>query len=134
MSKIPPLQRISTEDFPEQAGWIERLAQPINSAFERITAAMNKGLTINDNMAGSIMTVELNGTWPVKIAWTQPQRPISVLVGNVYRSDGASFTLSAATQVQWQFNQSGQLQLDGITGITPTSTTKYKIVLECKAG
>ena len=134
MSKLPPSQKISQEDFPEQSKWIDRLIAPINSFMERLTAVLNKGITVNDNMSGAITTVELNGTWPVKIAWNLSQRPVSVLVGNVYLSSGSTFTLTDAVQVQWQFNQSGQLQIDGVTGITPSSTTKYKVVLECKTG
>lgn len=134
MSKLPPSQKLALEDFPEQAKWIDRLISPVNSFMERMTAVLNKGITINDNMAGSITTVELNGTWPVKVAWTLTQRPATVLVGQVYRTDGSSFTLTSAVQVQWQFNQSGQLQIDGVTGITPSSSAKYKVVLECKAG
>ena len=134
MARIPPLQRFSQEDFPDQNTWIDRLLQPLNAFFERITAVLNKGITVTDNMAGAMVTVELNGTWPVRVAWSLEQRPVSVLVGNVYRSDGASFTLTDAVQVQWQFNQAGQLQIDGVTGITPTSGTKYKVLLECNTG
>ena len=134
MAKLPPSQKLALEDFQEQAKWIDRLISPINAFMERMTAVLNKGITINDNMAGLVTTVELSGTWPVKVAWTLSQRPATVLVGQVYRTDGTSFTLTDAVQVQWQFNQSGQLQLDGVTGITPSSSAKYKVVLECKAG
>jgi len=134
MAKLPPSQKISLEDFPDQTEWIGRLIEPINTFVERLSSVLNKGISINDNMAGAILTVELNGSWPVKVAWNLSQRPLTAIVGNVYLSTGATFVLSAAVQVQWQFNQSGQLQIDGVTGITPTSGAKYKVVLECKAG
>jgi hypothetical protein len=133
MANVPTIRRLLLEDFPDQAEWIAKLISPINTQMEQIVAALNKQLTIEQNMAGSIRTVELDGTFPVKIAWTG-SRPVSVLVGNVYRSDGTSFTLTDAVQVQWQFNQSGQLQIDTVTGITPSTSAKYKLVLECKAG
>lgn len=201
MAKMPPLRRITAEDFKEQASWIEKLIQPINSYFEANSQALNKGLTIGDNFAGAIKTVELNGVFPLAVTWGLALRPVSVLVGNVQRSDGSptytvatvagtltsgsnvitgvsstsgihydhlvagtgiptntrvvsisgtSITLSAnataagsqtlsfsvceAVQVQWSFNQNGQLQIDGVTGITPTQLTKYLVTLECKAG
>jgi len=134
MAKLPPSQKISLEDFPDQTEWIGRLIEPINTFVERLSSVLNKGISINDNMAGAILTVELNGSWPVKVAWNLSQRPLTAIVGNVYLSTGATFTLTTAVQVQWQFNQSGQLQIDGVTGITPTSSAKYKVVLECKAG
>jgi hypothetical protein len=101
---------------------------------ESVRAALVNSLTVNENMAGMIKTVELDGNFPTKVAWTLSSRPMSVLVGNVYKSDGSSFTLSAAVQVQWSFSQTGQLSIDAVTGITPTSATKYKVTLECKAG
>lgn len=131
MAQIPPITRLSSEDFKEQAGWIEKLIQPINQYFERTTSALNRSLTVKDNMAGDQLVVEFNGTFPVRVAWTAKAKPASVFVGNTVRSDGTSFTLTAAVQVQWSFNQAGQLQIDAVVGITPTATTKYKVTLTC---
>lgn len=134
MARIPPLSRLTAEDFKEQNKWIDRLLSPINIFFERMTTALNRGLTIQDNFSGAIKTIEFNGTMPVRVAWDLPVRPMTVIVGNVYRTDGTSFTLTEAIQVQWSFNQAGQLQIDTIVGITPSATEKYKVVLECKTG
>lgn len=130
--KIPKLARLLAEDFADQTGWIEKLIGPLNSYSEFVSSALAKGLTLTDNMAADIKTVEVSGTWPVKVAIGF--RPLTVLVGNCYRTDGASFTASAAIGIQWQYNQSGQLQIDGVFGITPSVSDKYKLVLECKAG
>ena len=132
MSTVPTVRRLLLEDFPDQADWIEKLIQPINAYMEQSASAL-RGLTINENMAGSIKTVELDGTFPVKIAWSGA-RPVSVLVGNTTRSDQTTFTLTDAVQVQWEFDQSGSLSIKAVTGITPSPTAKYKLVLECKAG
>lgn len=101
---------------------------------EQTVAALNKGITLSDNCAATLLTAELDGVFPKTFKWTLSGKPISVIVGNVYRTDGASFTLSAAVQVQWSFNQSGQLSVDGVVGITPSAANKYKLVLECKTG
>ena len=132
MANVPSIRRLLLEDFPDQAEWIEKLLQPINSYMEQSAAAM-KALTVNDNMLGSIKTVELDGTYPVKISWSGA-KPVSVLVGNVTRSDNTSFSLTDAVQVQWEYDQSGSLSILAVTGITPAPATKYKLVLECKAG
>lgn len=132
MAAVPSIRRLLLEDFPDQAEWIEKLLQPVNQYMEQSAAAL-RALTINDNMSGAIKTVELDGTLPVKIAWSGA-KPVSVLVGNVYRSDSATFALTAAVQVQWEYDQSGSLSISAVTGITPSATVKYKLVLECKAG
>ena len=133
MAKIPPIQRLSSEEFKEQAGWIEKLLAPINTYMERTTAALDRALTIGENSSGAVLTVELDGTFPVRIVWPGRGRPNSVLVGNTVRSNGTAFTLAAAVQVQWELNQSGQLQINSVVGITPTAATKYKLTLICHA-
>jgi hypothetical protein len=125
MAKIPPLRRISAEDFKEQSDWIDNLLAPVNDYFERSTSALNRALTINDNFAGEIRTVDVDGRFPIKIAWTLGVRPASVFVGNVYRADGLSMSMPTAVSVQWQFNQAGQLQIDAFPGLLPPSHRFY---------
>lgn len=134
MAAIPPVRRLSTEDFPEQAKWIDKLLGPINAYMEQTTTALNRGLTIGDNFAGQVRTVELNGTFPVKLAWSLSSRPVAVLVGNTVLSSGAALTLTDAVQVQWSYNQSAQLQIDGVVGVTPTAAAKYKLTLVVLTG
>lgn len=134
MAKLPPVQRFSMESFSTQSSWIGALIDPLNLFMEQVVGAFNRNLTIADNFAGTMLTVTLDGTFPYKLAWTLKQKPISVVVGNTTRTDGASFTLTSAVQVQWQYNQDGQFQIDGVVGITPTSTTKYNVLLEIKTG
>lgn len=134
MAQVPSKRRLVVEDFKSQISWIEKLIQPINEYMDSTTAALNKALTIRDNFAGDIQTIELDGTWPVKVACRLPSRPVAVIVGNTVKSSGASLTLSNAVQVQWSFNQSGQLQIDGVVGITPTSAVKYKVTLVILTG
>jgi len=128
MAQVPSKRRLVTEDFKSQIGWIEKLIQPINEYMESTTAALNKALTIKDNFAGDIQVVELDGVWPVKVSW-KIARPAAVLVGNTVKSDSSSLVLTGAVQVQWSFNQSGQLQIDSVVGITPTSAVRYKVTL-----
>jgi hypothetical protein len=129
MSRLPPIQRLVTEDFPEQKKWLGKLLQPLNQFMESIYSTLNKNITIADNLAADIRTIELDGTFPVNLSWSLTAKPIAVVVGDCYKSSGASMTLTSAVQVQWQFNQSGQLQIDAIAGVTPSASTKYKVVL-----
>lgn len=134
MAKQPRFTRLLTDDFKDQSEWIGRLLDPINNYMEQNNAALNKALTLADNMAAALLTIELDGQFPLKLRWDLTARPVSVIVGNVYRSNGANFTLTSAVQVQWSFNQASQLQIDGVVGITPSASAKYKLVIECKTG
>jgi hypothetical protein len=137
MSKLPPIRRISTEDFPEQAGWIEKLTSPVNEYMERTTTALNRSLTINENFAGEMRDITVDGTYPIKLAWNLSARPRAVIVGGIARTNGGSYTLTDAVQVKWSFNQAGQLQIDGLAGTldpAPAAATKYYITLVCLTG
>ena len=135
MSQLPPINRLTLEDFPtEQRKWLGQLIQPLNQFIESVYSALNRNLTVSENCSGDIKLVELDGTFPVKLSWSLRSKPVAVLVGNVYKSDGSSLTLSAACFVQWSFNQSSQLQIDSVVGITPSGSTKYKVQLVCLTG
>ncbi len=134
MAKIPPIRRISLEDLKEQAGWIDKIVAPVNSYFEQTTSALNRALTINENFAGEVRDVTLDGTYPLKLSWGLNVKPRAVLVGQVERVDGTAYTLATAIQIQWSFNQTGQLQIDGIVGITPTGAAKYRVTLVVLTG
>lgn len=133
MAKIPQLQRLLAENFPNQA-WIEPLIRNLNQFMDEVISGLNKELTIEDNMAAMIKVVEVDGVYPLKLAWNLTRRPISTVVGNVELSDGTPLTLTTAVQVQWSYNQAGQYQIDNVVGISPSTGTKYKLTLEIKAG
>lgn len=134
MAQIPPLRRILTEDFSEQSEWIGKLIQPLNEHMEKVVRALDKGLTISENTSGRIIDITLDGAFPLKLAWGLRSRPRTVIVGAVRKADGTAFTLTDAVQVQWQYNQSGELQIDAVTGVTPSATNKYILTLEVKTG
>jgi len=119
MAKIPPLRRMRAEDFPDQNEWIGRILEPINTYFEANTAALNKGLTLDDNFAAAIKTVEIDGNFPVRISWDLSVPPKTVLVGAVRLASGATADLFHTPGIQWSYNQSGQLQIDAVFGILP---------------
>lgn len=201
MSKVPQVKRLLVDEFPDQP-WIEPLIQSLNQFMDGVVSNLNNGLTVEDNMAGIVREVELDGNMPLKIAWNLNSKPKSVLVGDWYKTDGSTkdlvlattadtssgsnqlqnvasttglragqlisgtgipddtriiritgtdvymskdatatdtsvalkFKVGEAIQVDWEYNQAGQLQINNVTGIVPSATSKYKLILECKTG
>jgi len=135
MAKFGNLRKLTTEDFNGQE-WAQKLIVPFNMLIDAIQAALNRALTLGENMSAKLVEVEIDGTYPVKLAWDLPAKPVSVLVGDVYRSDGTDMTLTEAVFVQWSYNQNGQLQIDNAVGFPdPASpSVKYKLNLEVKTG
>ena len=65
MAKITATKRIVKEDFSsEDQELVDTLAFPINSGFENITSALNKGLTFDDNFNAQLkeITVTVDGS------------------------------------------------------------------------
>ena len=64
MSKIPPVKRLTLEDFKDQVDWIGRLIQPINDFMSSISSALSKQITWNDNISGEVINLDvtINGT------------------------------------------------------------------------
>lgn len=135
MASLPPIVRLVLETFPkEEQKWLGLLLQPLNQFIEATYAALNRGLTLKENLAADIRELNADSTGPFKLAWNLNQRPVAVHIGNLRRTDGSTFTLGAAVSIRWSFTQTGELQIDQIIGITPTATAKYTFTLVCFTG
>lgn len=150
MAGLPPLRRLLIEDFPDQKKWIGPLLLVVNNFFEAVVGALNKSLSIVQNTTSDLKAVVLSNVptpntsggaaGPTSVAWSKNSAPVAVLVGNVTQFTGnplqaTTFTLSSAVQVQWSMSQDGKsLQITGVAGITPSSSTQYALTLICIAG
>lgn len=134
MSRLPPVQRLVTEDFADQKKWIGKLLSPINQFMESVYQSLNQGLTLQENMAAAVLETQLEGQFPAKIAWTLKSKPVAVLVGQVELVSGATVSLTDAIGIRWSYNGQGVLQIDQIVGITPSTTAKYRLTLVCFTG
>lgn len=134
MAKLPTLVKLVVEEFKDQKAWIGKLLVTINDFMSSVNSALNRSLTIKENLAADMRTVELDGALPLKLSWDLKVRPRAVLVGDVYRSDGTEITLVDGVAIRWSFNQSGQLQIDQVVGISPSTSARYKLELVAFTG
>lgn len=136
MARLQTLRKLRSEDFKDQNPWIQNLIIPLNSFMEATQAAQNHALTINENMLGQIVTITLDGTYPVKLPWGYKTRPVAVQKGNLTRSDGSSFTIMTAVDFQWSFNAAGQIQIDTVVGlpVAASPAIKYLLTIICFGG
>lgn len=65
MAKIPTIRRLSLEDFSSQKSWISPLIEILNSFIINVIQALNRQLTISENMLAQISTfrVQTNETY-----------------------------------------------------------------------
>jgi hypothetical protein len=136
MARIPPTKRLTIEDYKDQSSWIGRLIFPINDFFQYVSLALNKNLTIADNLAQELHTVQvtLAGTasdYPILFR-TNLKTVVGLHVINCYEIASSPSVITSAVYVSWQNTGTGQIQVNNITGLT--TGKKYSITLVVIAG
>ena len=93
--KILSNRRIILEDFPEeQRKWLPKLLSPLNQFLESTYAALNKNLTLEDNIRGKKFVFDIGaGTTTIEAKWDAPERPSLVLLGQVTTEAGDATAL-----------------------------------------
>lgn len=130
--KLPTLKRITVEELGQKAKKDEpaliKALGFINTYIEQVYNALNKGITIGDNLDGLIMDVELDGVYPYVLRWDRRTPPKAVWV--VY-----SDTLpSGGVFCYWNFTSDGQLSINAVNGFSPTPASRVNIRLMCLVG
>jgi hypothetical protein len=130
MARLPSFRRIAADfiakDYPDLA---DTLISPLNNFMETVTRALNKGITIGDNVDGVIATFSTDGTYPVKIRWDRSQKPVAVWIGQIARVDGAAVGLASAVSIDWSFNQAGQIEIADVVGLSASGTDQYFVTI-----
>jgi hypothetical protein len=134
MAKLPGQKRILTEDFPDQKKWIPALLGPVNKFFEDITRALNKNITIAENMNGDVLTVTIDGVYPLDIAWKLTSPPVAAFIGQCREVNGAHTTFTNALFLDWEFTAAGTFRINNIAGLTASSTNRYRLIIVTFAG
>lgn len=134
MSKIQGFKRIISEDYDEKMRpTVAKLAYSINVFADDVSNALNKGLTIEDNLAYAkkdiIVTVDGNGV---------PTTPTVVISGlsntvvgmNVIRAiNGTHTNMSPLAQPFITFSDnSGQITISKVTGLQANNRYTLKTI------
>lgn len=137
MASLPPSKRITKEDLKGSPDWVTQLLTPINSFFESVYSALDKNLTLGDNLSGNIVSIKVNtkttyGTIPLADNWeiistTNPLkiRPRSVVLGQIVETEKFS-TLTSPIQIHWDY-LNNSIRVRYISGLA--ASTKYDINL-----
>jgi hypothetical protein len=116
VARLPQSRKLLAEDFKDQP-WIAPLLASLNQFMDDVNSALKQSLTINDNFMGKILTVEVNGQFPVKLRWDIPSKPLSVVVGNWYRKDGTAREVVLVTDGDTTNSAKTVTNMGSITGL-----------------
>lgn len=125
--KLTFLKRFLVEDFPSQQAWIGELLNPLNQAFEQLSQALNKNLTISDNLDAETQEITFTGSDTVTFKVATKNRPKGVIVSNFVTVSGTAPT--AAVQPVWSYSSTEQTVTINSWFGGLSSTAKYRVTL-----
>lgn len=133
MAKLPPPIKIRNEDFPK-LDWMPQLLAPINRFVDDVIRSLNKQLTVTDNMDGALLTVIVDGTYPLDVKWTGRSLPKAAWIGQCRETTGDHTNFTNPLFLDWGFTADGLFRINNITGLTASGTNKFTVTIVAIAG
>lgn len=134
--KLQGYKRIITEDFDnEEQSLISKLGFIINAAFDSIFQALNKGITIEDNLNQSLVDitvkVDSNGipTTPTQIKYSLKTTCKGILVISATNNSNSSSYLNSSPFVAFEQTNANLLTIKHISGLTANTSYTLKLIL-----
>ena len=136
MAKLPTLRRLFKGDFkPEYGELVEKLITSINNGFDNIYDALNKKLTLKNNILCDVrdFSVQVGSTGiPTNSIILSIPFTNSVSVVTVGRVINITNTFSYPTSgvtVTWEQNGAGSIKINHITGLKSGETYSIRVVI-----
>jgi hypothetical protein len=130
MARLPTIRRIRREDFDKKYyDLLDGLLYAINTFFESVVAALNRGLTFRENMQAQVQ--DLTVTAPVTDASFKRELALpctGIMVVAVTNINNPGELLSTSPFAQF-VNTDGGIRITNITGLT--AGQKYRVRLIC---
>lgn len=128
MAKLPKNKKLIQEDFPSQRSWIAKLLQPLNQFMETVALALDKGLTVGENLDAQIAQVVVTGGEEVSFSIRTRSRPQGLLVTRVEIIGGNEVALTEAVWPTWEVDPvNNTVKISSWIGLD--SGTRYRITL-----
>jgi hypothetical protein len=139
MAKLPVVKQLQTQDFASQTSWISPLIYSINLVFGAVYAALNKGITINDNCLAQINSVSITtaasayyAAGPTKYAtagpgsviswtWNYSSRPVGVSLIQITDTSSTPVPVLNAVTVDFSYS-GGTVIINAISGLNASKS------------
>lgn len=108
MAKLPQHKYIQSRD----------VARPVRDSVQQIHEALNRTLTVAQNMAADVVTVTTTTDEEFDITTSYPVKPAWVSLVDVRDENGNAVVLAAAPWVNWQYD-TGRIRVSSVVGLNP---------------
>lgn len=128
MSKLPRQSKILPSDFPDQK-WMPKFLAQLNGFMEDVTRALNKNLTLKENLAAEIMTVSIDGTFPLDVLWANKAYPTAAWIGQCREASGSHTTFTDPLYLDWEMSSRGLFRINNIAGLSASPSAVYSVTI-----
>lgn len=133
MAKLPTTKKLLIEDVQppsEQEDWVRRLLWPMNSFMTSVYGALNKDLTLTENIDASIREIEFetdsaytSGTWTnLQFPRNINHKTNGVLLLQIYDKSDPYAAIINATSISW-LDINGTINITYVAGLA--NSTNY---------
>lgn len=131
--KLPTIKKILREDVKDAPGWIAGIIDPMNTFMEGVYTALNKNITLGDNIASFIkeITYKTPSGYPsdvpnVSFVNTLRTKAVGVLIMQVV--DKSTYLPRATSNVAWVEDVNG-IVIYPILGLEASKTYTIRFVV-----
>lgn len=131
--KLPSQKRILREDLKDAPDWVNGIINPVNSFMESTYQALNKNITLQENVASFIkeITYRTPSTYPVMeiVEFTNSlkTRAIGVQIMQVY-DKATHIPAPGPVYIPW-IEEAGAIKIYPITGLEADKTYFIRLVI-----
>jgi hypothetical protein len=133
--RLPTQKKILREDLKDAPTWVNPLIDTCNSFFETVYQALNRNITLSENIYGFIkeLTYKTNSTYPVGVENIEfmnslKTKATSLTLMQVY--DRATYTPPPGpVYVPW-VEDNGQIQIYPVTGLEADKTYVLRLLVQ----
>lgn len=135
MAVLPAIKKITRADLGKDApDWIDNLLQPLNAFIEQIYTSFNRNITLPENVASQIISVEINttanystGEFPsINFKRTLAKKTNLLLIGKAVESQNSLFLTGVFPT--WDDNN-GNISIKYISGLSNSKTYNFTFLL-----
>jgi hypothetical protein len=131
--KLPTIKKIMREDLKNAPDWVGRLIDPVNSFMESVYTALNKNITLYDNISSFIkeVTYRTPSTYPTgvdNISFLNELRSRATGVVILQAFDNATYTPVSIGNIAWIEDASG-IVIYPVTGLQPSKTYTIRLAV-----
>lgn len=134
MAKLNGTRKLFVEDFDtKDRALVGKLAFTLNPFLNSVVDALDRNLTINDNLNASEITIQFTApaskASPIKTKTELNTNCIGTLITSVENLDNNNEILASAPFIQFNNSDDNQIQIYNVTGLTSGNRYRVRVIL-----